>query len=834
MNAQSLSGNVADSSSHQMLRGASVYFPQLKRGAITNNNGHYKIVSLLSGNYEVELTLVGYSPIDKLIKIQGDMKLDFVMNTSSVYLKDVIITSLGNAMSILHAPEPVTVVTHEMFLQQASTNMIDAIAKQPGVTAITTGPGVSKPEINGLGYNRVLTIMDGERQEDFQWGDEHGILIDPNVVYKAEIIRGPASLQYGANAMAGVVSLKSEPLPANGIVRGSAQSEYQSNNGLINNSVDISGNKNGFAWDARGSYEEAHSYWDPHDGYVWGTAFTQNNLRAVLGLNRKWGFTRLTLSTLQRQIEIPDGNRDSASGRFEFDVPLNAIFSTEGKYVPGSGQIYPNRANFFSYDPNISSYQILSQDAAWWQNSINTGKGKLSVDMGYTQSIRHEIDTGNIAEENMFVHDIPYSIKYQVEGAASGLKLTTGINGVYEFMNNGPEPVSPYIGDFEIPDYHTFDIGGYGILTKDINKLTLSGGLRYDVRRLTGQPMYLTNYFKPDQQEVPAGTPGAFTQFLPVNQTYSGFSGSIGGSYQLPAHYYIKVNVAKSYRAPAINELASNEVNPGAFAYELGNIHLKAEEGYQMDMAIGNSGSNINFEVDGFYNHINNFIFSDRLGNGRGGDSLLLGKPVYQYTANTAITAGAAGYLNIHPSTMEWFEMDNGFTYIYSLFFGQSDSTRYIPWTPAPRLTSELKFKLLDKPHSIFKGTYFDFGVAKYRAQNDIYSALHTELPSLAYAIYNVGIGTNFVDRKTRQLICTLLVNCTNLMNISYIDHTARTQYFWAYNSANDPTNFGKMPAVVTKQSEGIYNMGRNVGLKLIVPLNFVGSETKSESQAPE
>ena len=136
-------------------------------------------------------------------------------------------------------------------------------------------------------------------------------------------------------------------------------------------------------------------------------------------------------------------------------------------------------------------------------------------------------------------------------------------------MNNGPEPISPYIGDFEIPDYHTFDIGGYGILTKDINKLTLSGGLRYDVRRLTGQPMYLTNYFKPDQQEVPAGTPGAFTQFLPVNQTYSGFSGSIGGSYQLPAHYYIKVNVAKSYRAPAINELASNEVNPGAFAYQL-------------------------------------------------------------------------------------------------------------------------------------------------------------------------------------------------------------------------------------------------------------------------
>ena len=85
--------------------------------------------------------------------------------------------------------------------------------RQPGIDQVTTGPGVSKPEINGLGYNRVLVLFDGERQEDFQWGDEHGILIDPYAVYSAEVIRGPASLQYGANAVAGVVSFKSEPLP---------------------------------------------------------------------------------------------------------------------------------------------------------------------------------------------------------------------------------------------------------------------------------------------------------------------------------------------------------------------------------------------------------------------------------------------------------------------------------------------------------------------------------------------------------------------------------------------------------------------------------------------
>jgi iron complex outermembrane receptor protein len=828
LSAQSLSGNVVDTASHQTVEGATVYFPQLKLGAVSDKKGNYKIAPLPKGTYEVELEMLGYATLTRQITIKGDVTLNFALVISSASLKEVIITSLGNATTLRRAPAPVSVITHDMFLQQSSTNVIDAIARQPGITAITTGPGVSKPEINGLGYNRVLTLFDGERQEDFQWGDEHGILIDPYAVYDAEIIRGPASLQYGANAMAGVVSFKSQPFAESGTIRGSVQSEYQTNNGLIGNSVDIGGNNNGFVWDIRGSYEAAHCYQDPHDGYVWGTAFIQGNARAVLGFNRKWGYTRLMVSTLHKQIEIPDGNRDSATGQFEFDVPQNAQF-INGKYVPGSGQIFPTRGNFLSYNPDISSYQVLNHDEVWWQNSINVGRGRIGADIGYTQSVRHEIDTGNVAEENMFVNDIPYSIKYQVEGGKTGLKITTGLNGVYEFMHNGPEPIAPYVGDFEIPNYHIFDIGGYGILQKDFKYLTLSGGLRYDVRSITGQPMYLVNYGHPEQEEVPAGEQGAYTQFLPFSHTYTGFSGSLGATYQLPGHNYVKLNLAKSYRAPAINELTSNEVNPGAFAYELGDINLKPEAGYEVDVAYGNNSRDINFEVDGFYNYINNFIFSDRLGSKNGGDSLIDGKPAYKYTANTSIIAGVAAYFNIHPAGAKWFELDNGFTYIYSFLPGQTDSTRRVPWTPSPRLTSKVKFKLSDKPTSILKGTYLEFGLAKYWAQNDIYSAFWTELPSYAYTLYNTGIGTNFVNRKTKRVVCSLIINCTNLMNISYVDHTARTQYFWAYNGVNDPTNFGHTPAIVTKQSEGIYNMGRNVGLKLIFPIGIAGNKAKAE-----
>ena len=117
------------------------------------------------------------------------------------------------------------------------------------------------------------------------------------------------------------------------------------------------------------------------------------------------------------------------------------------------------------------------------------------------------------------------------------------------------------------------------------------------------------------------------------------------------------------------------------------------------------------------------------------------------------------------------------------------------------------------------KRTFFAIGLEHDWAQHNIYSELHTELPSYNYTLFNAGIGTNFVSRSTKRTVCSLYINCTNLMNIAYIDHTSRPQYFWAYNSVENPTNFGATAAIVTKPSQGIYNMGRNVGFKLIIPI---------------
>ena len=682
-------------------------------------------------------------------------------------LQQVVITSLGFTTIIRRSPVPVSVVTHDMILQGAANTAVDLVANQPGVSETTEGVGTTKPQINGLGFNRVLVLTDGLPQEDFQWGDDHGILIDPYSVYDAEVIRGPASLQFGSSAEAGVINFKTAPFAPDGTLKGSWLSEYHANNGYIGNSLRLGGNNNGFIYDFNGSTELAHSYWNPKDGYVWGSAWNQYNARLTLGVNKAWGYSRLSFSALYRRIQVPDGNRDSTGG-FIFDNPVGE-------------KTAPTLSNFLSYNATIASDKILDEYQVWWQNSFNVHNGTIGADIGFTSSVHHDIDSGAVGENNMVVYDIPYALKYQVSDAEKGLKLTTGFNGIYEFEHNLPPPPAPYLPDYEIPNYRNFEIGGFVIVEKNIKALTLSGGLRYDITNFVGDDAY---------------------GFTPFNNTYSGWSGSAGASYQLPHGQYVKLNIAKSFRAPAINELTSNGLNIGSNAFQLGNIDLKAERGYQIDLAYGYSGKNISLELGGFYNHIGNFIFADRT------DSILQGYPVYDFvSSNIAILTGINAWFNVHPGTAKWLEWSNRFSYIYSWLPHATDSTDHLPWTPAPHLHSELKFRLSSKP-----GTYFKIGVAHYWRQKDIYSALYTEVPSAAYTLVNAGIGTQVVNRRSSRTICAFYLNCTNLTNIAYADHLNLAQYFYSVKGTL---------VTVTNQRQGVFNMGRDFTVKVVFPVGY-------------
>src|SRR6185295_19092033 len=169
----------------------------------------------------------------------------------------ITVMGVSSATSIKRTPIPVNIIKRENLFRNASTNLIDNLAKTPGVAQVSTGPAVSIPFIRGLGYNRVIVVNDGIKQEGQQWGDEHGIEIDELNVTKVEILKGPASLTYGSDALAGVVNIISILPAPDGHVKGNILGTYQTNNRQHNLHADLGGNRHGFIFGVYGSYKAA-------------------------------------------------------------------------------------------------------------------------------------------------------------------------------------------------------------------------------------------------------------------------------------------------------------------------------------------------------------------------------------------------------------------------------------------------------------------------------------------------------------------------------------------------------------------------------------------------
>ena len=266
INAQvfTLTGKVLDKSSGKVLPGASVYLPEIKKGTIADADGKFKL-QLEAGSYVMEISYVGYATDVENVVLQKNTELNFTLVSSVLEGGNVIVTSFLSATSTRRTPTPVTIIKKEELFRGVATNLIDALSKVPGVSQVTTGPAISKPIIRGLGYNRVVVINDGVRQEGQQWGDEHGIEIDEYNVSRIEVLKVPASLIYGSDALAGVINIISNVPVSEGVIKGNYSSNYQTNNRLFGNHFDIAGNKKGLLWGFNLSQKQAGDYKNKYD-----------------------------------------------------------------------------------------------------------------------------------------------------------------------------------------------------------------------------------------------------------------------------------------------------------------------------------------------------------------------------------------------------------------------------------------------------------------------------------------------------------------------------------------------------------------------------------------
>ncbi|WP_304342815.1 TonB-dependent receptor [Chryseobacterium koreense] len=713
-------------------------------------------------------------------------------------LEEVIISGSTRASLASENPIAIASVSSKQIERTAENNIIDILVKNvPGLKAVKTGPNISKPFIHGLGYNRVLTLYDGIRQEGQQYGDEHGLEIDDYNIERAEVIKGPASLLYGSDAIAGVISLFPYiPSTHNKKLNWKYLNEYQTNNNLIGNSLRLYYSTERFLFVLNGSYRMAKNYRNPIDGRVYLTNFNVTNLSAIAGYKTDKGFTYFNLTLYDNHQGIPDGSRDSLTRKF-----TKQTLEQDQDDILNRPIVPEQELNSYKI-PDLS--QHIQHYRAYLHSSHEIGSGDVDVLFGVQQNIRREFTHPTNAKQAgmyMRLNTLNYGIRYNAPRFAN-IETAIGINGMLQSNKNKDAT------DFPIPDYNLID-GGiylYGKWKKD--KWSISGGARYDLRQVQWNDFYVAeDPYTGFEKQSDANNPSADLQFEAFKKTYRGISGSIGATFHANKNISLKANVGRAYRTPNITEIGSNGLDPGAHITYLGNRTFSPEFSLQEDFGVNWKFQDVSGEIAVFNNNIQNFIFMSAIADAQGNPLLdAQGNRTYQYLQSKAQLYGGEFWFAIHPRNGKGFRLDNSLSTVYgynhqSELKGKGTEGEYLPLIPPLMINSSL-LKRIESKSKWLSSITPKFEVEHSASQNKYLGINGTETATPSYTLFNLGFTAEINSAEDRNIHFVFQVN--NLFDKAYQSHLNRLKYFEYYEQSPN----GKY---------GIYNMGRNLALKIIL-----------------
>ncbi|MCX8483131.1 MAG: TonB-dependent receptor, partial [Crocinitomicaceae bacterium] len=383
------------------------------------------------------------------------------------------------------------------------------------------------------------------------------------------------------------------------------------------------------------------------------------------------------------------------------------------------------------------------------------------------------------------------NVRYNLE-KRKGWQTSIGASGMYQTnANKGME--------FLIPEYHLLDEGVFMVTQKTWRKLSFSGGVRLDNRFVNSKELLLDSVGNP----VKVPDANSILKFHSFSKNYNGISGSLGCAYQLGDFSTFKFNLSRGYRAPSIAELASNGRHEGTFRYELGNTNLKSEISNQLDFAYFIQTEHVVLEFTPFVNFISNYIYSEKLKADNGRDSIPVQgdpAPAFKFMSSSATLLGGEIYLDVHPHPLDFLHVENSFSFVQATQSNQPDSSKYLPFIPAPKYRFELRSQF-NRVGKKITNAYVKFAINHIFTQNRVLSANGTETITPGYTLLSAGIGGN-LSAFSRKDFLSLFISGENLTNVAFQNHLSRLKY------ASENLATGRF---------GIYNMGRNISLKVIV-----------------
>lgn len=595
----SLTGVVTNSENNTPLEQVSIYFPQLEKGTISDNTGNYQINNLPTGTYKVVISYLGYQTVSKSIKLDAsEVVFNIDLKESAIEMEEVIVSTPFHKLQSENVMK-VEYANIADLKNKGALTLADGITKIAGVENVSTGIGIGKPVIRGLNANRVLVYTQGIRLENQQFGDEHGLGVNDAGIESVEVIKGPASLLYGSDAMGGVLYLNPEKFAMPNTTEGDVNLNYYSNTDGLNATAGFKTSGDKLKFLLRGAITSHKDYTTGSGDRVTNSRFKEYDIKTGIGYQATNFKTELRYNFNNSNLGIPEEIAEQSTDR----SPMK-----------------PNQT--------IDNH-ILSSKSSWLFN-----RSSLNATFGYTSNIRKEFEDGEEgAALHMNLNTFNYNIQYNLPQYGI-LETIVGTQGLYQTNSNFGE-------ELLIPDATTTDFGVFATSHLHLNENNdVQLGIRYDRRAIRGDENGVIN----EEGYIPE-----------LDKDFNSFNASLGYKLNFLNNFVGRVNLATGFRAPNLAELTSNGVHEGTNRYEIGNSNLKNEQNLQTDVALEYKNEHFEIFVNGFYNSINDYVFITP-----NGDEID-GNQVFIYNQQNAKLYGGEAGIHIHPHPLDWLHLESSF-----------------------------------------------------------------------------------------------------------------------------------------------------------------------------
>lgn len=698
------------------IAGATVAITELNRAVISALDGRFRFDAVPSGRYTLTARRLGFQKRAVTVDVNAaSVDITIALDSGTVVIEPVNVTAIRTPVDVVASPLSTSILTGDDVHPGSGISLAHSVNQLAGVHNVSTGQQVGKPMIRGLFGPRVLILTDGSRVEDYSWSDEDGPSVDARLAQRIEVIRGPASVLYGSEALGGVVNVIPAALPFSpeglSTRHGALEVYGGSNNTELGSAGMIEGTKGRYGWRGLATGRFALDMNTPR-GKLQNSSFFAVNGEGAFGFNSAHGNTTIRAAHYGGEFHLLEASGPEAGDTTGGPVrqTLDDRLQLTNNYVVSNALRFETKAQYQRH-----SLTEVSDDCQPAPGQTTCVKVKDQQAFGLV------LNTGTA---DLLAH--------HTLGALSG---TVGVSATYQ-LSGTSGPI------YLVPSATTKSVGAFSFEQLTFGMVSVVGGVRGDTRSLS----------------TDASAP---LSLAADSRDWSAFSGDVGVVVRPIQELGIVANLGTGWRAPTLFDLYTNGPNAADARYEIGDPALKSERDHSIDVGLRWASTRVRAEATVFRNSVDDYIFTTPTADSIGG------LRVFRHTQANARLTGAelSGSFDVLPELTLRGSHDfvNGVA-------RASDAPLPLMPPPRSRIGANLHWSALSWAERASVGAELE--VNQKQTKLDTY-----DVPADGYSLLNLDMAVERVVRARPTRFNVEVRNATNTTYTDFLSRYKRFSY---------------------------------------------------------